>query len=88
MFKTLTPSQKIAQIAKFTRLLDKQERLNQFKAKETQRYLQEFKLYDATNMKAIQDCMSIVLKHLESVKILHRSFILEKEYQMIPRGQN
>ena len=68
MFKTLTPSQKIAHIAKFTRLLDKQERLNQFKAKETQRYLQEFKLYDATNMKAIQDGMSIVLKHLESVK--------------------
>jgi hypothetical protein len=78
MFKTLTPSQKIAHIAKFTRLLNQQERLNQFKAKETQRYLQEFKLYDATNIKAIQDGMSIVLKHLESVKNTSSQFYFRK----------
>ena len=78
MLKTLTPSQKIAHIAKFTRLLNQQERLNQFKAKETQRYLQEFKLYDATNMKAIQDGMSIVLKHLESVKNTPSQFYFRK----------
>lgn len=78
MFKTTTPSQKIAHIAKFTRLLNQQERLNQFKAKETQRYLQEFKLYDATNMKAIQDGMSIVLKHLESVKKTPSQFYFRK----------